>query len=51
MNNETDKLDEMAMNSEPITDTVVYRGFVDENWDSNITYDFGETLVMITPIG
>ena len=51
MNNETDKLDEMAMNSEPITDTVVYRGFVDETLDSDITYDFGETLVMITPIG
>ena len=51
MNNETDKLDEMAMNSEPITDTIVYRGFVDENLDSDITYDFGETLVMITPIG
>lgn len=39
------------MNSEPITDTVVYRGFVDETLDSDITYDFGETLVMITPIG
>ena len=51
MNNETDKLDEMAMNSEPITDTIVYRGFVDETLDSDITYDFGETLVMITPIG
>lgn len=51
MNNETDKLEEMAMNSEPITDTVVYRGFVDETLDSDITYDFGETLVMITPIG
>ena len=51
MNNETDKLDEMAMNSEPITDTVVYRGFVDETLDSDITYDFGETLIMITPIG
>ena len=51
MENETDNLEEMAMNSEPITDTVVYRGFVDETLDSDITYDFGETLVMITPIG
>lgn len=41
----------MAMNAEPLKDEVVYRGFVDADLDTNITYDFGETLVMITPLG
>lgn len=39
------------MNAEPLKDKVVYRGFVDADLDTNITYDFGETLVMITPLG
>lgn len=45
------ELKELAMNSDVLKDTIVYRGFIDENLDENITYDFGETLVMITPIG
>lgn len=49
--NTEDNLNEMAMNSEPIKDEIVYRGFVDAELDTNITYDFGETLVMITPVG
>lgn len=45
------ELNNMAINSESITDQIVYRGFVDEALDPDITYDFDETLVMICPTG
>lgn len=45
------ELNKMAENSEALKDTVVYRGFVDKDLDTNVTYDFGETPVMLTPIG
>lgn len=46
------ELNKLAKNSEPIKDQIVYRGFVDENADPDIEYDYSEkTLVKISPIG
>ena len=46
------ELNKLAMNSEPIKDQIVYRGFVDENADPDIDYDYSaDTLVKISPIG
>ena len=46
------ELNKLAKNSESIRDQFVYRGFVDENADPDIEYDYSEeTLVMITPLG
>ena len=46
------ELNKLAMNSEPIKDQIVYRGFVDENADPDIEYDYSaDTLVKISPIG
>lgn len=45
-------LNTLAMNSKELKDTVVYRGFVDNNYDPDVEYDYNEdTLVMLTPIG
>ena len=46
------ELNKLAKNSEPIKDQIVYRGFVDENADPDIDYDYSaDTLVKISPIG
>ena len=46
------ELNKLAKNSEPIKDQIVYRGFVDENADPDIEYDYSaDTLVKISPIG
>ena len=46
------ELNKLAMNAEPIKDQIVYRGFVDENADPDIDYDYSaDTLVKISPIG
>ena len=46
------ELNKLAMNAEPIKDQIVYRGFVDENADPDIEYDYSaDTLVKISPIG
>ena len=46
------ELVKLAKNSESIKDQIVYRGFVDENADPDIEYDYSEdTLVKISPIG
>lgn len=46
------ELNKLAKNSESIKDQIVYRGFVDENADPEIEYDYSEdTLVKISPIG
>ena len=46
------ELNKLAKNSEPIKDQIVYRGFVDENSDPDIEYDYSaDTLVKISPIG
>ena len=44
-------LKKLAKNSEPLKDTIVYRGFIDEAYDPDIEYGFDDTLVMITPLG
>ena len=41
----------MAMNAEPLKDTLVYRGFIDEALDPDVDYDYDDTLVMLTPLG
>ena len=55
MNKEKPNLKELvklAKNSESIRDQFVYRGFIDEDYDPDIEYDYSEqTLVMITPLG
>ena len=55
MNKEKPNLKELvklAKNSESIRDKFVYRGFIDEDYDPDIEYDYSEeTLVMITPLG
>ena len=46
------ELNKLAKNSESIKDQIVYRGFVDENADPDIEYDYSaDTLVKISPIG
>ena len=46
------ELNKLAKNSECIKDQIVYRGFVDENADPDIEYDYSaDTLVKISPIG
>lgn len=45
------ELESMAMNAEPLKDTLVYRGFIDESLDPDVDYDYGDTLVMLTPLG
>ena len=46
------ELNKLAKNSESIKDQIVYRGFVDENADPDIDYDYSaDTLVKISPIG
>ena len=46
------ELNKLAMNAEPLKDQIVYRGFVDENADPDIEYDYSaDTLVKISPIG
>ena len=45
------ELASMAMNAEPLKDTLVYRGFIDEALDPDVEYDYDDTLVMITPLG
>lgn len=46
------ELNKLAKNAEPLKDQIVYRGFVDENADPEIEYDYSEdTLVKISPIG
>ena len=46
------ELNRLAKNSECIKDQIVYRGFVDENADPDIEYDYSaDTLVKISPIG
>ena len=46
------ELNKLAMNAESIKDQIVYRGFVDENADPDIDYDYSaDTLVKISPIG
>ena len=45
------ELASMAMNAEPLKDTLVYRGFIDEALDPDVEYDYGDTLVMLTPLG
>ena len=46
------ELNNLAKNSEPIKDQIVYRGFVDDNADPDIEYDYSaDTLVKISPIG
>lgn len=46
------ELNKLAKNSESIKDQLVYRGFVDENADPDVEYDYSEdTLVKISPIG
>lgn len=51
--NENDlNLEEMADMTTPITDKIVYRGFVDDRFSNDeVVYDFDETLVMICPYG
>lgn len=44
-------LTKLAKNAEPLKDTIVYRGFIDEAYDPDIEYGFDDTLVMITPLG
>lgn len=55
MNKEKPNLKELvklAKNSESIRDQFVYRGFIDQDYDPDIEYDYSEeTLVMITPLG
>ena len=45
------ELASMAMNAEPLKDTLVYRGFIDEALDPDVEYDYDDTLVMLTPLG
>ena len=46
------ELNKLAKNSKSIKDQIVYRGFVDENADPDIDYDYSaDTLVKISPIG
>ena len=45
------ELESMAMNAEPLKDTLVYRGFIDEALDPDVEYDYDDTLVMLTPLG
>lgn len=48
---EEKELEKMAENTGNITDTLVYRGFVDDKYDDDVKYDFDETPVMICPAG
>lgn len=47
------KLNKLAVNTSPIKDKLVYRGFIDDDRysDDDVEYDFDETLVMICPRG
>lgn len=45
------ELKKMADNTKQITDEFVFRGFIDEGKEELSTYDFGETLVMLAPVG
>lgn len=47
----TKELNKLAMNTKDLNDKVIYRGFIDEKLDSNIEYDFDETMVMLSPLG
>ena len=47
----TKELASMAMNAEPLKDTLVYRGFIDEALDPDVEYGYDDTLVMLTPLG
>lgn len=47
-------LEQMADNTQNITDQFLYTGFVDQDLENETglgTYDFGETLVMLAPLG
>lgn len=47
-------LNNMAQNTESIRDTFLYTGFIDEELEDSCgvgTYDYGETLVMLSPMG
>lgn len=52
--NSTEELEKMADATANIKDEFLYTGFVDEQLEQDAgigTYDFGETLVMLAPVG
>ena len=47
-------IEQMADNTTNIKDQFLYTGFIDQDLENESglgTYDFGETLVMISPLG
>lgn len=47
-------IEQMADNTTNIKDQFLYTGFIDQDLENETglgTYDFGETLVMISPLG
>jgi hypothetical protein len=45
------ELKTLAKNSESIKDEFVYRGFVSDDYNDDVEYNFDETLVMLCPLG